>query len=385
MNDNSKNALKDKMRKRKDVVMPNKGNPLDRYAEFKKEVADIVDSSSSNVEMIPICDIVELKIDGVEMHNRTSFSVFENEEVKSLAENIASIEEDDKTYDGLLNPIIVRLKDGKYERISGERRVRAFILNNKTHIAASIRNCSDLTARKIRNSENKQRRELNDYDELIGELEELKMVYELASTEAIVEELRKNKQILIQINKVRKKYEQIKPDETELNFIASSLSDLLTRKGIEDILQFELVVKQITGKTIGSLVNKLTLLNMNESVVAKMRENLLSYTEASILNSKLGKNKDLLEEIIEFVISKGENRLTKEELTVYVNHKLSKETTKEAFARKRNRITILKSNMRTISSDEINKLPSLAKAEAENIIKEIEEAVNRLKNLTEKK
>lgn len=82
---------------------------------------------------------------------------FKREELEALAESI-------KTH-GLLQPILVRPKDGEYELVAGERRWRAAQLAGLTEIPAIIRHCSDDELLALALIENLQREDLNPLDE----------------------------------------------------------------------------------------------------------------------------------------------------------------------------------------------------------------------------
>jgi len=82
---------------------------------------------------------------------------FKTEELEALAESIK--------LHGLLQPILVRPKDGEYELVAGERRWRAAQLAGLTEIPAIIRHCSDDELLALALIENLQREDLNPLDE----------------------------------------------------------------------------------------------------------------------------------------------------------------------------------------------------------------------------
>lgn len=77
-----------------------------------------------------------------------------------LAELKASIREK-----GILVPILVRLKDGKYEVVAGERRLKAARSLNVQEVPAIVREVSDQEALVLALIENIQREELNPIEE----------------------------------------------------------------------------------------------------------------------------------------------------------------------------------------------------------------------------
>ncbi|MFV0538249.1 MAG: ParB/RepB/Spo0J family partition protein [Dysgonomonas sp.] len=69
---------------------------------------------------------------------------------------------------GLLQAITLRLVDDKYQIVCGERRYRAFLLNNETHIPATIRQYTDDQVMEIALAENLNRKDLSAIEEANG-------------------------------------------------------------------------------------------------------------------------------------------------------------------------------------------------------------------------
>ncbi|MGZ0654740.1 ParB/RepB/Spo0J family partition protein [Coraliomargarita sp. W4R53] len=82
------------------------------------------------------------------------------EQVEDLAQSIQS--------EGLLQPIVVRAKDGKFELIAGERRLRAYKFLKLSAIPARIIEASDASSAALALIENLQRENLNPIDEALG-------------------------------------------------------------------------------------------------------------------------------------------------------------------------------------------------------------------------
>ncbi|MDQ8193884.1 ParB/RepB/Spo0J family partition protein [Coraliomargarita sp. SDUM461004] len=82
------------------------------------------------------------------------------EYVEELAKSIQS--------EGLLQPIVVRAKGGKFELIAGERRLRAFKYLKIKTIPARIIEASDASSATLALIENLQRENLNPIDEALG-------------------------------------------------------------------------------------------------------------------------------------------------------------------------------------------------------------------------
>ncbi len=89
----------------------------------------------------------------IEPNSEQPRQVFDEEKLEELAASIGR--------DGLLEPVCVREVDGKYELVSGERRVRASIMAGLEEIPAICREVSDREMLKLGLIENIQREDLN--------------------------------------------------------------------------------------------------------------------------------------------------------------------------------------------------------------------------------
>jgi ParB family chromosome partitioning protein len=86
--------------------------------------------------------------------------VFGETEIASLAESL-------KEHD-ILQPILVRVVDGRYQLISGERRLRAAIKANWQTIPARIREADDRLVSELAIVENLQRKDLNPIEKALS-------------------------------------------------------------------------------------------------------------------------------------------------------------------------------------------------------------------------
>jgi ParB family chromosome partitioning protein len=102
-------------------------------------------------------EVVELYLDDIIPNRFQPREVFDEKALKELA---VSIKEH-----GVIQPIIVRSVNGKYEIIAGERRYKASALAGLTKIPAIIRNLDDKEASKVALLENLQRKDLNPIEE----------------------------------------------------------------------------------------------------------------------------------------------------------------------------------------------------------------------------
>ena len=102
-------------------------------------------------------EIVQLYLDDIIPNRFQPREVFDEKALKELA---VSIKEH-----GVIQPIIVRSVNGKYEIIAGERRYKASALAGLTKIPAIIRNLDDKESSKVALLENLQRKNLNPIEE----------------------------------------------------------------------------------------------------------------------------------------------------------------------------------------------------------------------------
>lgn len=80
-------------------------------------------------------EIKKINIEDIVPFKNHPFKVFDDESLNDLAQSIKE--------NGLLNPIIVRPKDDKFEIISGHRRLKALELNGIDEVEAYIKELSD--------------------------------------------------------------------------------------------------------------------------------------------------------------------------------------------------------------------------------------------------
>ena len=102
-------------------------------------------------------EVVQLYLDDIIPNRFQPREVFDEKALKELA---VSIKEH-----GVIQPIIVRNVNGKYEIIAGERRYKASALAGLTKIPAIIRNLDDKESSKVALLENLQRKNLNPIEE----------------------------------------------------------------------------------------------------------------------------------------------------------------------------------------------------------------------------
>lgn len=97
--------------------------------------------------------VVHINVNEIEENPFQPRRDFSESELASLAESL-------KEHD-ILQPILVRVVDGRYQLISGERRLRAAIMAQWTTIPARIREADDRLVSELAIVENLQRKDLN--------------------------------------------------------------------------------------------------------------------------------------------------------------------------------------------------------------------------------
>ncbi len=118
-------------------------------AQFEEPVKEVAPTASPvSEERILLLDPHDLK-----PNPKQPRRAFNEETLQELADSIKR--------DGVVEPVIVRSRNGAYELVSGERRVRAGIIAGLAKIPAIIRDVSDSEMLKIGLIENIQREDLN--------------------------------------------------------------------------------------------------------------------------------------------------------------------------------------------------------------------------------
>ncbi len=193
-------------------------------------------------------EILISDIDSPKYHDRRYIDRYS---IVELSESISSV--------GLLYPIVVRVVNGRYERMIGFRRIEAYkILKKETIQAIVLENISDELAVLIMATENLQREDLSIYDETLALIDYIAIA--VGDSQAEVIKL---------LNRIK-------------NF--TSGNTLLTDKDKDDYDAVEILLKK-TGKiTINTLVNRLSMLNMQELIKNELSSGKLSFSCAQALN-----------------------------------------------------------------------------------------------------
>ena len=98
-------------------------------------------------------ELIELDPHDIEPNPQQPRQIFDEDALQELAESIRQ--------NGVQQPIVVRLHEGAYQLVSGERRVRASILAERAVVPAVVREISDREMLRLGLIENIQREDLN--------------------------------------------------------------------------------------------------------------------------------------------------------------------------------------------------------------------------------
>ena len=185
---------------------------------------------------------------------------------------------------GVLQPVIVRLVDGKYQLVSGERRFRASMLAGKESIPALIRQLSDREVAEMALIENLQREDLNFFEEAEGYA---RLIQEFQITqEEVAKKMGKsqptiaNKLRLLQISqRVRK----------EISV------DVITERHVRSLLKLKNEEQQL------DVLNRIYKNNLNVRQTDDLIENVLIAEEENIREQKKKKMMKAIKDMKIFV------------------------------------------------------------------------------------
>lgn len=194
-------------------------------------------ASGEDIKNIPVGEIVSSPY-----QPRT---IFDDERIDELCQTI-------KTH-GVIQPIVVRVRNNKFELIAGERRWRAVKKLNMDTIPAIVREINDSQAASIALIENLQREGLTAIEEAVA-YEQLMHLHDLTQ-ESLAQRLGKsqstiaNKIRLLQLpDLVKMALMERKITERHARALLSLDSEELQLKVLDDIITRELNVKQTEAR-----------------------------------------------------------------------------------------------------------------------------------------
>lgn len=128
------------------------GRGIGNFLTSSEKLKEVIDSDNSS--------LLEIDIDKISPNVNQPRKRFDEAEIKELAKSIEKY--------GIIQPLLLKKKDDKYEIIAGERRYRAAIIAKLDTVPAIIRDVSDDISDRIAIIENIQRKDLNPVEEAMS-------------------------------------------------------------------------------------------------------------------------------------------------------------------------------------------------------------------------
>lgn len=129
------------------------GRGLEALLSATAELEGATEPASTSDNLTPTSDTVQLSVYEIDDNPFQPRREFSESEIASLTESL-------KSHD-MLQPILVRVVNGRYQLISGERRLRAAIKAGWSTIPARVRQADDRLVAELAIVENLQRKDLN--------------------------------------------------------------------------------------------------------------------------------------------------------------------------------------------------------------------------------
>ncbi|MBD7969854.1 nucleoid occlusion protein [Paenibacillus gallinarum] len=190
-------------------------------------------------------EVKQIAIDEIVSSPYQPRTIFDDEKIEELCQTI-------KTH-GVIQPIVVRVRNGQYELIAGERRWRAVKKLGMAHIPAIVREFNDSQAASIALIENLQREGLTAIEEAVA-YQKLIDLHQLTQ-ESLAQRLGKSQSTIA--NKIRLLH---LPEEVKMALMERKISERHARallsldsleiqlKILEEIITKELNVKQTEAR-----------------------------------------------------------------------------------------------------------------------------------------
>ena len=197
--------------------------------------------------------VMEIPIENIVPNPYQPRRVFSPAALEELSNSI-------KSY-GILQPITVREKEGKYELVAGERRFRAAKMANLEAVPAIINNMSDESSAVLALLENLQREDLNFIEEAMG-YENLIKEHNFTQQQ-LAEKLGKNQSTIANKLRILRL-----PTEIKIKLVENNLTERHARALLK--LPSEELIKDVLDKVIK---NELTV-KKTEKLIKDMLEEL---------------------------------------------------------------------------------------------------------------
>lgn len=328
----------------------------DRMDMMHKELVKQANEVKSNlkdetvISLVDINSIHELKLSNtaIEMHNRITCS---KDKLIDLANNIKELSKKGGGIlrTGIIHPVMIRKINGELQRIHGYNRIEALKLNGATKVPAIIMdNISDELARFLRTSENLNRDDLNIYDETLSILEHIQIVCDFEDISSV-------KRFIYKVNNA--------------NADKSSLNDYEK----EVLKKINMIFNEIGRFNIKTFVDRLAVLKMNTHIKQALVDGYISYTQASVINTKL-KNEKYIIKVLDLL---KKDSLSVSKLKQYITNMISEDVIKPSKSNTE-LIEAIKPISNFLSKKNYKKLDTLNKNKVD---KELEVIVQAQKNI----
>lgn len=339
-----------KIKDRKKPVL----NAIEELQEEKKELES--SQEYQKILLINVDEIHELTMkDGVEMHNRISYS---KEKLIDLAFNIEELSKEGGGIlsTGVLQPVTLRRKNNRLERIIGDNRIKAIKMNKSSKMVPAMifDDVSDELARFMRSSENLNREDLNAYDFVLSVLEHIYIACGFTNVDEV-------KRFIMKI----KNQKAGKANFTE-----------------DDKIKYDQVVKifeKVPNVDAITFVDKLSVLNMHDKVKQAIVDRYIEYSHAREINKSLKQDESKIDKILEFLKS---NKLSVAALKKHISGMLESEISEPI---QQSVVVQLKNSHKLSGLTELSysKLSSEKQAEVKKYVEDIENIQQNIKNILE--
>lgn len=128
------------------------GRGIGNFLNSSEKIREVIEEERSK--------LIEINIEDIVANEAQPRKNFDQEELKDLASSI-------KKY-GIIQPLLLKKKEDKYEIIAGERRFRAAGLAGLERVPAIVKDISDDESSRIAIIENIQRKDLNPVEEAMS-------------------------------------------------------------------------------------------------------------------------------------------------------------------------------------------------------------------------
>lgn len=223
--------------------------------------------------------MLELRIEDIQPNPFQPRRYFDPTQLQELAESI-------KEY-GVMQPVLVRIVDGQYQLISGERRFRASKLAGKETVPAIIAQLGDKEVAEMALIENLQREDLSYFEEAEGYarlIEDFQITQEeVAKKMGKSQPTIANKLRLLQISeRVRREISVDVITERHARALLKLKDEEMQLEALHKIYQFNYNVKQTE-----SLVENLLEAHAKETKARKMRKTMQSIRDFRIFSNTI--------------------------------------------------------------------------------------------------